>query len=260
MKEVCGITYQDYGNSKIPIIFLHGIGGDSDSFKPQLEKFRGSYRVISLNLPGYGNSKTLPNLSFEKFSDKLVEFMGALEISKAHFCGQSIGGMIALETAFRYSKHVASLALIATTPAFGGKDEGFKKEFINKRLNPLEAGITIPELAERFIPEIVGPVATQDTKRDAIASMSKVPVSTYKEIIRCLVTFNRRDNIKDLKQPCCIISGEYDTNAPSKTMYKMASLIPNSEYHDVKGAGHLVNIEAGSQTNDILSNFYWNIK
>jgi predicted esterase len=51
MKELAGITFQEYGKSDVPIICIHGIGGDSDSFKPQLEALRQDFRIISLNLP-----------------------------------------------------------------------------------------------------------------------------------------------------------------------------------------------------------------
>ena len=61
MKELAGITYQEYGKSDVPIICLHGIGGDSDSFKPQLEALRQDFRIISVNLPGYGGSQRLPD-------------------------------------------------------------------------------------------------------------------------------------------------------------------------------------------------------
>ena len=56
--------------------------------------------------------------------------------------------------------------------------------------------------------------------------------------------------------PCCLIAGEEDTNAPPKTMKKMAEVIPHAEYHQIPGAGHLTNLEDGKSTNKILSNFY----
>jgi len=43
-------------------------------------------------------------------------------------------------------------------------------------------------------------------------------------------------------------------------MARMAEKIPNSEYHEIKGAGHLINLEAGDITNKILSEFYRRIE
>jgi len=54
---------------------------------------------------------------------------------------------------------------------------------------------------------------------------------------------------------CCLIAGEVDQNAPAKTMAKMAGKIPQADYHEIKGAGHLINLEAGPETNAILNEF-----
>ena len=86
--------------------------------------------------------------------------------------------------------------------------------------------------------------------------MAAVPESTYRDIIRCLVTFNRRTDIENFTMPTCLIAGEHDQNAPSKTMARMAEKIPNAEYHEISGAGHLINLEAGQESNQILHAFY----
>jgi len=260
VKKIKGIVYEDRGLSKIPIICLHGIGGDTTSFQPQLEYLSSDCRIIAWNMPGYGGSAPLREVSFETLTRKLRDFIIDLNISAVHLCGQSIGGMLALEMAFVYPKLITSLVLIGTTPAFGGKDETFKEEFTNARLKPLDEGKTIKELSESFIREVVGPEVSDIILENAKKSMAAVPEKTYRDIINCLVKFNRREDITNLKIPCCIISGEFDRNAPAKTMARMAEKIPNSEYHEIKGAGHLINLEAGDITNKILSEFYRRIE
>ena len=86
--------------------------------------------------------------------------------------------------------------------------------------------------------------------------MAAVPEASYRDIIRCLVTFNRRDDIANITTPTCLIAGSHDQNAPAKTMARMAEKMPAAEYHLVEGAGHLINLEAGAQTNAILREFY----
>lgn len=240
----------------MPVICLHGIGGDTTSFQPQLDGLSGAGRVIAWNMPGYGGSDALHQLTFPALAAALVGFMDALGVSRAHLCGQSIGGMVALETALLHPERVTSLALIGTTPAFGGRDDSFKEQFIAARLGQLDAGKTLPELAESFVHEIVGPEASAEVIAMAKASMAAVPEATYRDVIRCLTTFNRRDDIAALALPVCVIAGEHDRNAPPKTMARMAESIPGAEYHEIKGAGHLINLEAGAQTNAILGTFY----
>jgi 3-oxoadipate enol-lactonase len=254
VKHSVGINYEEREQGGVPILCLHGIGGDTTSFQPQLDHLGG--HVIAWNMPGYGGSEPMPELTFPALADKLREFLDALGIARVHLCGQSIGGMLALEMAFKHPGYVASLALIGTTAAFGGRDESFKDQFIAARLKPLDAGKTIAELADAFVPEVIGPIATDEVIRVATKSMAAVPEDTYRATIRCLVTFNRRSDIETLTIPTCIIAGEHDQNAPARTMALMADKISGAEYHEIKGAGHLINLEAGDQTNAILNQFY----
>ncbi len=255
MKIAAGIEYDERGTGEIPLVCLHGIGGNTDSFIEQLAGLSEQHRIIALNLPGYGNSDPISPLTFAALADKLAEFLNAIGASKAHLVGQSIGGMIALETACRHPDLAKTLTLIGTTSAFGGRDDSFKDQFVSARLKPLDQGMSLAQLAQKFVPEITGPIASVRAIASATASMSAVSVQTYRDIIRCLVTFNRRTDIETLPMPCCLIAGEVDTNAPAKTMASMARKIPNAAYHEIKGAGHLINLEAGAQTNTILADF-----
>lgn len=251
-----GIEYQEAGRGHPPIVCLHGIGGNTASFAPQLLGLSDQSRVIAWNMPGFGASEALSNVTFPVLSETLVSFLDALGIAQAHLCGQSIGGMLALESVCLFPDRVASLALIGTTAAFGGRDDSFKDAFLAARLQPLDEGLTLPDLAKSFVPEIVGPIASDEAQASAIASMSAVPVDTYRAIVRCLTTFNRRDDIARIEQPTCLIAGSHDQNAPAKTMARMAEKMPNARYHLVEGAGHLINLEAGEETNRILGEFY----
>jgi len=255
MKIAAGIEYDERGKGDIPLVCLHGIGGNTDSFVEQLNGLSDQHRIIAINLPGYGRSQPITPLSFPALADKLATFLSAIGANQAHLIGQSIGGMTALETACLHPHLAKTLTLIGTSSAFGGRDDSFKDKFVSARLKPLDQGMPLAQLAQKFVPEITGPIASAEAIATATASMSAVPAQTYRDIIRCLVTFNRRAEIETLPMPCCLIAGEVDTNAPAKTMASMARKIPNAAYHEIKGAGHLINLEAGAETNTILADF-----
>lgn len=255
MKRAAGITYEEAGAGAVPAICLHGIGGDTESFRPQLGGLSGTRRVIAWNMPGYGGSIALRDPTFESLSNALAGFMDALGIERAHIIGQSIGGMIAQDFALRHPDRAASLVLIGTTPAFGGRDDSFKDAFLAARLGPLDAGQTMQELATASAPEIVGPMATPGVVRSVERSMAAVPVDTYRGILKCLVTFNMRAEQASLRLPTCLIAGSHDRNAPAATMEKMAARLPDARYHLIEGAGHMINLEAGDESNAIIEDF-----
>jgi 3-oxoadipate enol-lactonase len=237
------------------LICLHGIGGDDASFLPQSIALSDQFGVIAWNMPGYRGSLSLDAQSFSTLSDTLFTFLRALNTGPVHLIGQSIGGMLAQEFTHRHPEFVKSLVLIATTSAFGGRDESFKQAFLEARLKPLNEGKTMTELATETVPQITGSKVTENVSNAAIKSMSAVPVNTYRNILKCLVTFNRREELADIQCPVCLIAGNEDTNAPSATMRKMSDKLSNSEFHELQGCGHLVNIEMSDDSNRIIRQF-----
>ena len=254
------ISYYEKGISNDTIICLHGIGGDNESFEPQVNGLSDKYRIISWNMPGYRDSKPLEKYSFENLSIALNEFLLNLNLEKVNLMGQSIGGMLAQEFYYHYPKKVKSLILIATTSAFGGKKQDFKKQFLEKRLKPISEGKKMKELAKYFVPSILSKSASTDVINKAIKSMERVSEETYKNVIECLVTFDRYHDLPLIQVPCCLISGSEDTNSPSKTMMKMFEKLQFGEYYDLEDTGHLVNLESPEKTNNIVLKFLDKIK
>ena len=255
MAEAAGITYDEAGSGTPPLICLHGIGGNTENFRDMLNGLSDGHRVIAWNMPGFAGSQPLPETTFEALSEALGRFMDAMAIEKAVLIGHSIGGMVAQEFAVRNPQKVAALVLIGTTPSFGGRDDTFKKEFLKARLEPLDDGLTMPELAKSFVPEIVAPNASQAVRDSAVRSMSAVPLETYRAIVTCLTTFNRRDDLEKMTQPACLIAGTHDRNAPARTMEKMASRLPQAEYHLIEDVGHMIQMEAPDRVNAIVRTF-----
>ena len=255
MKEVAGIRYAEAGQGTPVLLFLHGIGGDAESFRPQLDGLSRKRTVMAWNMPGYGGSEPLDDLTFGALADRLAVFLDGLAIDSLHLAGQSIGGMIATEFALRHPDRVKSLILMATTSAFGGRDDCFSREFLKARLEPLENGRTMSDLAREFVPQIMGPSAGREAVNSAIGSMGRVGSEAYRKVISCLVTFDRRNDMETLSCPVCLIAGSEDRNAPARTMERMAAKIVGSEFHVIEGAGHLVNLEAPVETNAIIEKF-----
>jgi len=234
---------------------MHGIGGNDNSFLPQLQGLSKEHHVFAWNMPGYGQSTRLENLSFEGLSLNLMQVLEQLAIEQPILVGHSIGGMIAQEFAHQFPGRAQSLVLIATTSAFGGSNESFKQEFLKARLKPLEDGISMEAMTATTVPTIVGKNTNPAIIQAAIDSMSRVNPSVYKDVLSCLITFNRRSELHNLTCPVCLIAGEEDTNAPAATMRKMTNKLPDYEYHAIPGAGHLVNLEYGDETNVIITQF-----
>ena len=172
----------------------------------------------------------------------------------AHLCGHSMGGMVVLELAATRPELCRSLILCNTTPAFGGKDDTFKREFVSARLAPLENGKTMAEMAPASVRGMSGDETAQADLDFMADLMAQTPEAAYRAAIECLVTFDRRAALEGLIMPVLLIGGENDPASPAKTMQRMAEKIPDAECHILPG-GHMTPVEQAAGTNRALAAF-----
>ena len=79
-----------------PILFLHGVGSDKSVWHPQLAHFAPQRRAIAIDYPGYGDSDARPDATRDDFASAALDALDALGIERAHICGLSLGGVVAI--------------------------------------------------------------------------------------------------------------------------------------------------------------------
>jgi pimeloyl-ACP methyl ester carboxylesterase len=105
------VCYIDEG-SGLPVIMIHGLGGNLLHYKENIPYFKKNFRVIALDLPGYGKSDK-PEMSDAVMSYVLLlkKFVSKLGIEEAVLIGNSMGGHISCIFAAKYKKIVKGLVL-----------------------------------------------------------------------------------------------------------------------------------------------------
>ena len=227
----------------LPIYGIPGIGSDTSMYDAVADRLAPEFSLIGWNLPGYGGAPALAGYGFADLARLLRDELDRRGLERAHILGHSIGGMVALEFAVTFPERTANVLLSGTTSVFGSRDGSFQAQFLHDRLSPLDRGITMAELAQNFMPALTGARISKAEMDKAIAAMSQIPQSAYRAAIQCLVTFNRRAEIETLASPCLLLAGERDTNAPLKTMQRMAEIIPDAEIAVFADTGHMAPIE-----------------
>jgi pimeloyl-ACP methyl ester carboxylesterase len=99
-----------------PLVLLHGMGSSSSSawrlMKPTLNE---KYQVITIDLPGHGDSPLDPGQAMDPFSlaQLISQKLDELKIPRAHFAGNSLGGWISLEIAAAFPERTLSVTGLA---------------------------------------------------------------------------------------------------------------------------------------------------
>ncbi len=238
------------------VLMLHGIGGGHLAFAPQVETLASQgYRAVAWDMPGYGRSPPIEPYTFKGLAQSCITLIEALQGGPVTLLGHSMGGMVAQEVVARRPELVSRLILCGTSPSFGKPDGDWQREFISQRTAPLDAGQTMADLAAVLVPQMIGPGSLPEGVKLATHCMSGVNAAAYRRALECIVTFDRRANLPHIHVPTLLVAGEHDRNAPSAVMQKMAGAIAGSTFIEMKGIGHLQNLEAPEEFDALVLNF-----
>ena len=109
------LSYRDRG-SGAAVVFVHGHPFDQSMWDPQVEALSWKYRVITLDLRGYGGSE-VPDVeatTLETMAADIKALLDHLQVARAVVVGLSMGGQIAMAFADSFPERLAGLVLAAT--------------------------------------------------------------------------------------------------------------------------------------------------
>jgi pimeloyl-ACP methyl ester carboxylesterase len=103
-----------------PVVALHGLGGTKISFLPTAAALADRFRVIALDLPGFGDSTKPLGAPYDApyFARAVIALLDALELERVHLVGNSMGGRVALEVGLRHPDRVRRLVLLSSSLAW----------------------------------------------------------------------------------------------------------------------------------------------
>ena len=246
-------AYASRGAGDTAVVMLHGVGGGSEAWAPQMDLIAGAgFLAVAWDAPGYGASPAIEPYDLAGLARALESLLDALPARRCVLMGHSMGGMIAQEAVATFPGKIAGLILSATSPAFGKADGAWQREFLAQRLGPLDAGRTMADLAPALVAAMVGPDADPAGVKAATELMSRVPGDSYRKALHALVAFDRRAALPAIRVPTLALAGERDGTAPPAVMEKMAARIPGAEFRVLAGCGHLASLERPRPFNDVV--------
>jgi pimeloyl-ACP methyl ester carboxylesterase len=102
------------------VLCLHGLGGTKASFLPTVAALAENYRVVALDLPGFGESDKPIGAPYDAawFARAAFETLNALGVERAHLIGNSMGGRVAIEAGLVDRQRVGGLVLLSPALAW----------------------------------------------------------------------------------------------------------------------------------------------
>jgi pimeloyl-ACP methyl ester carboxylesterase len=102
------------------VLCVHGLGGTKASFLPTVASLADRYRVLALDLPGFGDSDKPLWAAYDApyFADCILALLDELDIGSAHLIGNSMGGRVAIEFALLHPERIAKAVLLSPALAW----------------------------------------------------------------------------------------------------------------------------------------------
>jgi 3-oxoadipate enol-lactonase len=237
------------------LLFLHGVGGGHHAWDHQLPYFaeRG-YPSHAWDQPGYGHSATVEPYDLEQICEALRRLIDSLGGEPLVLVGHSMGGFIAQEAYARFPQLIRALVLCFTSAAFGGGGQ-FARQFVTARIGPLDQGKTMADVAAEVMPAMRGSKSDPEGLALAQRIMSGIDPATYRNAVKMLTTFDRREALSSIAVPTLLIAGSDDNTAPPSVMERMAQKIPQAQYVVLEGCGHLGPMDQPEAFNRQLEKF-----
>jgi len=246
------IGYEEAGGGeRTPIVFLHGVGSDKSVWRPQLDYFGAERRTLAFDYPGYGDSDPAPEeTTRDDYAAAILSAMAALGIDRAHVCGLSLGGVVAIALNHAAPDAVASLILADT---FAVHPDG--QAIYDRSLAALEPPGTLRQLAEARVDVLLAQPADPAVRSEVIETMGRIDPATYRIGAEAVWLADQRDRCDEIRVPVLVICGEQDHVTPPALSKELTRLIPGARYEAIESVGHLGNLERPKAFNTLVGAF-----
>ncbi|MBC2836710.1 alpha/beta fold hydrolase [Paragemmobacter straminiformis] len=243
-------------------LFLHGIGGGRTNWAAQLGAAGHHIRSAAMDLRGYGDSTLGPRQS--SVDDYCADILRVAEVLGARrlvLVGLSYGSWIATSFAMRYPEMLDGLVLSGGCTGMSEAGPEEREAFRVSREVPLNAGQSPADFAPAVVKVLAGPSASERVRQDLLASMSAIPVPTYRDALLCFTNPVERFDFSRLDMPVLMMTGEHDRLAPPSEIRSVAGRIwdsakrPDVRFEVIADAGHVCNVEQPDSYSDRLCTF-----
>jgi sigma-B regulation protein RsbQ len=238
------------GNGPKTLIFVHGWTCDESSWVEQVPAFEKNYRVITLDLPGHGQSGAPKDaaLSVALFARAIEAVRAEARVEKVVLIGHSMGVPVIRQYARMFPTHVAALVPVDGPLHLSGSQNA-----------PNPANMQGPQglkNRETMIRGMFGPSATPAIQASVLKMMLAAPESTAAQAMASMfVASNWTEEVMQFP-----VLGIYADKSGANDPQYMKKIFPNSSAQEIPGTGHFVMLEQAAEFNKLLAGFLTKVK
>ena len=250
--------YSEGQGSGKTILLLHGFCETQQIWEKIIPLLSENHKVISLDLPGFGNSESFTFDSIEDIGKEIVEWIHEQGIQNFTLIGHSLGGYIALEITKLIPNKITHFILFHSTPL---ADTDEKKSTREKAIQIVKKHRILPPM-KAFIEGLFNQDAIHSFKseiKQLTHIAKKTKLGTY--VLYNKAMKERKDNCEILaksKFPKLILAGAHDQIIPIESLINLQGLNQNINLKILEHSGHMGMIEEAELSAKYISEFILN--
>lgn len=237
------------------VLLLHGLGVNASSWTLQFPPLiDAGFRPLAPDIPGFGASRyDEQGWSLKRIAATLAAWLDELGSGPVYVVGISMGGAIAQQLVLDHPTRIKKLILVSSFAALRPERPEGWAYLIQRVLLVIFKGI--PEQAI-FASHRLFPEPEQELLRKLLVEqITQANPRAYKGAMRALAFFDSRKQLKHIKTPTLVISGEKDGTATPFAQKTLAHGIPNAHQIIISGAGHAVSVDHPEEFNKAMMTF-----
>jgi pimeloyl-ACP methyl ester carboxylesterase len=239
----------------LPVVLLHGFPFDHTIWRAQVEALSGSFRLITPDLRGQGQSPVTEDVyTMDLLARDVIGLLDDLGIARAVWAGHSLGGYITMAALRIAPDRIAGIALVATQHRADTEERRQGRIAAAEQARTPGPHPVPPAMVQAmFAPgyDLASPTGRQIT--DLMGRIAPLGIAGTQ-----LGMAGRPDSTETLRAvrvPAVVIAGAKDQIVPLAVAQQMAQTVPQSRLVEIGGAGHLVMIEQPEATTAALREF-----
>jgi 3-oxoadipate enol-lactonase len=256
---VLGRIRLQVGGSGPPIVLWPSLLMTGDMWHGVAADLIANHRVVLVDPPGQGGSQPLTDFfSFDDCARCVADILDGLSLDKAHFVGNSWGGMIGATFAATYPERVGGAVLMNCTAGQASLRQ--KIEFaILLKVASWTGGIG-PLLNRPVLKAFLGPT-TMRGRPEVVAHVSNavksVDIASASWAVQSVVSRrpDQRALLGHIRTPVLVVGGAEDATFPPRDAIDMAKAIPNASVQVLDGVAHLAGLENPPLVSKLVEQF-----
>jgi 3-oxoadipate enol-lactonase len=235
------INFEIDGPDNAPwLILSNSLLTNLSMWDDQVATLARSFRILRYDQRGHGGTEaTAGDYSFDLLVADIIALIDMLGISRAHFCGLSMGGMTALFLAQRHPQRFDRIIACDCGPASTEASAQQWKERIEIASRDGMGALVEPTIARWFPPDFV---ATKAPVLDKVRGMIlSTPLAGFRGCAMALSNYDLRGGLAGIDRRTLLIVGTKDATLGGIRQIKEA--VRGSALVELEGAGHISNVE-----------------